>query len=65
MTRVCPDEILELFKSEETKPMARKKTADWMTAAVNEMKVGDKILIPHPETGELMEYRKDARQLQS
>ena len=63
--KVCPDDILELFKDEATKPMARQKAADWMTAAVNEMTVGEKILIPHPETGKLMEYQKQARPLQS
>jgi hypothetical protein len=65
MVPVCPDNILALFKSEDTKPEGRRRAVEWMRGIVDDLRPGDKLLIPNPETGELMEFEKGERALQS
>lgn len=53
-TRVCPDDILALFKGDDaSKARGRAQAARWMAEQTKEMVPGDEILIPHPVTGEL------------
>ena len=61
MARICPDEIVAMFKIEETKAAGRYKAFEWMKTQIAQMGVGDKMLIPDPETGNLMEYEKTER----
>lgn len=65
MTRICPDDILALFKDEATKSEGRRRAVEWMGTQVIDMRPGDKILIPDPETGKLIEMEKGQRALQS
>jgi hypothetical protein len=65
MTRICPDDILALFNSETTISEGRRRAVEWMGTQVTEMRPGDKLLMPDPETGKLIEMEKDRRALQS
>jgi hypothetical protein len=57
----CPDDILALFDREETKHEGRKLAIEWMRQMVSTMNVGDRIMIPDPETGDLMDYTKGGK----
>lgn len=65
MQRVCPDHILALFEKEDTMSEGRRLAVEWMKTQVPQMQPGDKILIPDPATGELMEMEYGPRALQS
>lgn len=52
--RVCPQQILDMFKGDEKqKGLARKLAIDWARAQVPTLIDGDELLMPDPETGEL------------
>ena len=57
----CPDHILAMFDGDEaTKCEARKLAIDWLRTKVGRMRIGDKVLMPDPETGVLFELEKTA-----
>jgi hypothetical protein len=59
----CPASILALFDREATKVEGRQKAIGWMKQMVAKISIGDAVWIPHPDTGELMRYVKDANML--
>lgn len=54
----CPNAIFSLFDREETKAQGRAEAVRWMMTVVPHMKIGDRIIIPNPDTGEPMDYTK-------
>lgn len=55
--RYPPEICAEFAGGEEAKRAARLDAVKWMNGLA--LKPGDKVWIPHPQTGELMEFRKD------
>lgn len=65
ITAICPDQILALFKDDATKAQGRLKAVEWMRGVLPDVRDGDEILIPNPETGALMSYTKQPRKTQA
>jgi hypothetical protein len=65
MTKICPQEIFDLFKNNDTKSEGRRRSVEWMTSIVAELRPGDKLLVPDPETGEPTEMEMGVRKYQS
>ena len=63
--RVCPDDILALFRDEATKEEGRLRAVKWMESIMPDLCDGDEVLIPNPVTGKLLSFTKNGRQLQS
>lgn len=59
-THVCPQDILDLFKNEETQATGLQRAVDWAKATLPQMGPHDEILMPHPETGELISFERQA-----
>jgi len=66
-SRICPPEIVRLIKSrsEKDKNRGRELAVKWMRQETDRLADGDQLLIPNPQTGELMPYTKTGRPLQS
>lgn len=58
MDYFCPAKICDAFAlaSEEEKGVLRQRAIDWMASIWPYCKVGDRVFIPNPETGELMDH---------
>lgn len=53
-----PQDVLDLFAREETKDEGRTRAIEWLQGIAPSLEHGDKVLMPHPSTGELMQYSK-------
>jgi hypothetical protein len=61
--RRCPKEILALFHGDESaKAEGRRRAIEWLIKQVPEMYTGEAVLIPDPETGDLLRFIYNKRQ---
>ncbi len=54
----CPASIFRLFESHLTIAEGRKQAIEWLEASINDISIGDTIVIPDPETGVEIEFTK-------
>lgn len=53
----CPESIQSMFDHRAGLAKARQAAVDWLKQ--QDVRIGDTVFMPHPETGELISYVKE------